>query len=327
MSSLSTKFAWHGNRLLLRNLWLLNGVAGRLTVVDQFSTPGDTVMCGTICRTLKARFPRLRLNVITRNPDLLECDPAIDELNGAKGFCHLAFEYLGILDGRANEGNVLASTLGQVGIRDYEYKARIHLRPAEIEAARHRLGPVDLPVVSINVMSKELVKVWRMDSWQELVRRLQETFTLIQIGDDKEPAFPGVRSFGGTLTKRESMAMIALAKVHIGPDSFLMHAANGLDVPSVIIYGGSRPAACLGYPGNRNLYVQLECSPCWLHTTKNEHCPHEMKCMALIGVDEVHQAVMEQFRGQGPAVETSTPPRSHEREATGRQTDTRGARS
>jgi ADP-heptose:LPS heptosyltransferase len=323
MPPLSTKFAWHGNRLILRNLWLLNTVAGRLTVVDQFSTPGDTVMCGTICRAVKARFPRLRLNVITRNPDLLECDPAIDELNGPKGFCHLAFEYLGILEGRASKGNVLAPTLGAVGIREFKYKARIFLRPEELEAARRRLGPVDRPIVSINVMSKELAKVWRMDYWQELIRRLQEKFTLIQIGDDKEPSFPGVRSFGGKLSKRESMALIALAKVHVGPDSFLMHAANGVDVPSVIIYGGSRPAACLGYAENRNLYVQLECSPCWLHTTRNEHCPHEMKCMTMISVDEVHQAVIEQFQGGAPESKWSTtfPPANPEKPA--RPTETR----
>jgi ADP-heptose:LPS heptosyltransferase len=303
-SSLKERFFWHGNRLLLRNLWLLNFTGGRVTVVDQFSTPGDTLKAATISRIVKQRFPRLKLNLTTRNPDLVETDPAVDELNGPKGFCHVAFEYLGLVDSRGEEGNVLAGTLGQVGIRNYDYQARVHLRSEEIEAARKRLGPVRRPVVSINVMSKELVKVWGLDSWRELVERLRMDFTLVQIGDGKEPVFPGVLSFAGKLTKRESMAMIAMARVHVGPDSFLMHAANGLDVPSVIIYGGSRPAGCLGYLGNRNLYVHLECSPCWLHTTKGENCTHEMKCMRMISVDQVHAAVLELAGAQKERVPT-----------------------
>jgi ADP-heptose:LPS heptosyltransferase len=293
LNDLGRKIEWHGNRWLLRNLWLLNATSGRLTVEDQFGAPGDTLLTASICRIIKRHFPRLRINCITKNADVIHDDPCLTELNGPAGFCHLKFEYLGILEDRASEPNILAPSLADVGIRDYEYKARVYLRPEEVEEARQRLPDLSRPIITINVMSKEEVKVWRLDRWAELVGHLVREFTVVQLGDDKEPIFPGVIPFGGKLSKRESMAMLSLASVHIGPDSFLMHAANGLDVPSVIIYGGARPPSCLGYKENKNLYVELECSPCWLHTTRGESCAHGLKCMDMISVQKVEEAVME----------------------------------
>jgi ADP-heptose:LPS heptosyltransferase len=294
ISSLKGRLAWHANRILLHNLWLLNALGGRLTVEDLFGAPGDTLLTAILCRSLKQNYPRLRINVVTKNADVVQHDPHMDELNGPVGFCHLQFEYLGILEEKASEPNILAPILSDVGILHYEYKARVYLREEEIAAARQRLPETGRPIVTINVMSKEQVKVWRLQSWQELVARLVKDFTVVQLGDATEPAFPEVISFGGKLNKRESMAMLSLARVHVGPDSFLMHAANGLDVPSVIIYGGSRPPSCLGYAANQNLYVQLDCSPCWLHNTRGETCPHDMRCMDLISVDSTYSAVLAQ---------------------------------
>ncbi len=279
-----------------------------MTVIDHFGAPGDTLLTTNVCRILKNKFPRLRINCVTRNADLIELEPAIAEINGPTGFCHLTFEYLGIVDSKAREGNILGASLSLVGIRDYDYKARVYLKPAEVEQARHRVPASGKPVITINVMSKELVKVWHLDHWGELIARLVNDFTVVQLGDDKEPLFPGVIPFGGKLNKRESMAMLSLASAHIGPDSFLMHAANGLDVPSVIIYGGSRPPACLGYRENRNLYVQLECSPCWLQNTRGETCPYEMKCMSAISVDEVDRAVREQASKSRPTPDPARAP-------------------
>jgi ADP-heptose:LPS heptosyltransferase len=298
ISILYKKVSWHINRWLLRRLWILNAIDGRITVIDHFGTPGDTLLAATVCRIIKKNYPRLRINCATHNPDVLQEDPELTEINGNTGFCSVRFEYLGLVDSKATSTNVLASTLHQLGIRHYDYKARVYLTEQEREAARQRV-PANETIISINIMSKELVKVWRMDGWRELVSRLQSEFTIIQVGDDKEPFLPGVISFGGKLTRRESMAVIGTASIHIGPDSFLMHAANGLDVPSVIIYGGSRPAACLGYRENKNLYVQIGCSPCWLHDSMGQLCMHEMECMNMISVDQVYAAVLEILESKG----------------------------
>jgi ADP-heptose:LPS heptosyltransferase len=113
---------------------------------------------------------------------------------------------------------------------------------------------------------------------------------LIQLGDHREPTLDGPISFAGKLTMRQSMAILSKMDVHIGPDSFLMHAANGLDVRSVVIFGGARPVACLGYAENENLETKIGCGPCWISTSHGESCPYSVKCMEMITPESVAAA-------------------------------------
>jgi len=77
---------------------------------------------------------------------------------------------------------------------------------------------------------------------------------------------------------RQSAAILSCAQIFIGPDSLLMHIANGLNIPSLIIFGGSRPAECFGYHQNINLATKPECSPCWIHHGY-EDCKNDLICM------------------------------------------------
>ena len=101
----------------------------------------------------------------------------------------------------------------------------------------------------------------------------------------------GVQRLAGRLSLRESMAVLSHARLHVGGVSFLMHAANGLDVPAVIIYGGRETPANSGYAENENLYTAVECSPCWLHSSLGERCMHGMRCMQAITPAHVADAV------------------------------------
>ena len=87
------------------------------------------------------------------------------------------------------------------------------------------------------------------------------------------------------------MAVLAQSRLHIGPVSFLMHAANGLNVPAVIIYGGRETPANSGYAENENLYTAIECSPCWIHDSRGQVCPRHIECMERITPEEVLAAV------------------------------------
>ncbi len=84
---------------------------------------------------------------------------------------------------------------------------------------------------------------------------------------------------------RESAAILSKALYFIGPNSLLMHIANGLNIPSTIIFGGSRPVDCFGYSDNVNLSSSPECSPCRIHIGY-EACTHNIKCMDTITPDK-----------------------------------------
>lgn len=291
LKTLWEKFHWHANEFLIQHPALLALLGLPLTIVDVFGSPGDTLLTAIVCRELKKRHPRLKLNCVTPNPSLLELDPNISSLNAPEIFCAIPFQYLDLLQSKDAVTNVLKPTMDKLGISDYEYRAQVYLSPQELESAKQRLEDLRRPIISINAMSRERVKVWPLDYWRETVVQLRDLGTVVQLGDSREPELEGVVRFAGKLSMRESMAVLAYARLHIGPDSFLMHAANGVNVPSIIIYGGSRPPACLGYAENINLAVQIECGPCWIHDSHEGKCPYEIKCMDMITPVKVMEAV------------------------------------
>jgi ADP-heptose:LPS heptosyltransferase len=290
----AAKVRWHVNEWMQCHLGLLQLAGGRLSVLDSFGAPGDTLLAATVCRILKENFPALRINLITRWPDLVRNDPCLAEINGSETYFTLRFWYLEMVQRKERSKNVLMETLGKVGIQSYDYRARVHLTPHERREGERKLASirrVGRPLAAFNTMSKEQVKNWPRHSWVELLHRLADDFTLVHLGDDREPVFDQVARFAGQSSMRESMAILGECDVYIGPDSFLMHAANGLDVPSVIIFGGSRPSCCLGYAENVNLYVPMPCGPCWLHDSRGDLCPYNIACMKEVSVDEVKSAV------------------------------------
>ena len=91
--------------------------------------------------------------------------------------------------------------------------------------------------MAICTKSKEPVKNWSESNWSKLIQNLKDNYSIIQLGDDREPTFEGVHQYAGKLSMRESAAILSKANLFIGPDSLLMHVANGLNIPSVIIFG------------------------------------------------------------------------------------------
>ncbi len=271
----------------------LASIGARLTVRDLFSTPGDTLLTATLVRHIKQRHPGLRLNVVTKNPDLLRHDPHIAEINARPGLFVFDFWYLDIQQRRDRVTNILAPAVDALHIGPLDYRARVYLTNAERQAARERLAHLPRPLIAFNTLSAQPVKNWPLAQWQELLPQLAARGSLVHLGDQREPLLPGACRFAGELTLRESMAVLAECALHLGPDSFLMHAANGLDVPSVIIFGGSRTPANLGYAANRNLFAELPCSGCWLTGHPGSECPHDLACMAAIPPAVVLQAAEE----------------------------------
>jgi ADP-heptose:LPS heptosyltransferase len=285
------KIHWHANEFLIQRPGLLARTGMPLTVVDAFGTPGDTLLTATVCRELKKRHPRLKINCVTPNPSLLELDPNINSLNLQPTFCSIQFWYLDLIQGKDATTNVLKPTLDRLGIREYEYRSQVHLSPEELQSGERRLAGLRRPIISINTTSRERVKTWPLDYWRKTVDHLLGLGSVIQLGDSREPVIEGVVRFAGKLSMRDSMAVLAHADLHIGPDSFLMHAANGVRVPAIIIYGGSRPPQCLGYANNVNLFVRIECGPCWIHDSRGGECSYGVKCMDMIAPHMVMEAV------------------------------------
>jgi hypothetical protein len=286
----------HASRWARAHLSWLSRTHARLTVRDLFGSPGDTLLTGSICRHVKQRWPGIRINCVTKNADLLLCDPHVAELNRRPGVFVLDFWYIDLIEHRDNTRHVLAPTLSAIGVETTDYRARVFLTSEERRWARDVLKSTPRPRVAFHQRSAQPVKNWPLRNWDALLPGLRQRGSLVHLGDESEPLHEHVIRFAGRLSRRESMAVLAQCDVLVGPESFLMHAANGLDVPAVVIFGGRTSPVVSGYSVNRNLYTELPCSGCWLSGHPGSECPHELACLEAVSTDDVLEGVDDLLR-------------------------------
>src|SRR3989338_10638556 len=96
-------------------------------------------------------------------------------------------------------------------------------------------------------------------------------------------------SMVGKTTMKSLAAMIKRCHLFITNDSGQMHIAAAVGTPIVAIFGSTDPSEtsplCDKYKIVRK---PVDCSPCW-----KRECPTEHKCMDLIEVSDVMDAVKE----------------------------------
>jgi ADP-heptose:LPS heptosyltransferase len=281
-----SKFRWFQNSRLGSKLPALNNRKKWLTVIDRLGAPGDALITANVIRCIKENYSNLKINCITPHPELIHLDPHIDTINQPETFYSFDSTYWELIVRKEKSQNIIEHNLLRLGLNNYEYKAAYYLSEEEKDWAKQESTQFDKPILAICTKSKETVKNWPEANWLELIQNLKDKFSIIQLGDDKEPFFQGTHRYAGKLSMRESAAILSKANYFIGPDSLLMHIANGLDIPSTIIFGGSRPVGCFGYSKNVNLRSNPQCSPCWIHEGY-ESCGLNLKCMTAISVEEV----------------------------------------
>jgi ADP-heptose:LPS heptosyltransferase len=278
-----SKYRWFSNSRLPSLLPSLHKKRKWLTVVDRLGAPGDALITANVIRCIKKKFTELRINCITPHPELIRLDPNIDSINQPETFYSFDSTYWELIVRKEKNQNIIEHNMLRLGMDKYEYKAAYYLSEEEKIWAKQEITKFEKPILAISTKSKEPVKNWPEANWLELIQNLKANFSTIQLGDDKEPTFEGVHRYAGKLSMRESAAILSKAHYFIGPDSLLMHIANGVDIPSTIIFGGSRPLSCFGYSENVNLGSTQECSPCWIHEGY-ESCKNDLICMNEISV-------------------------------------------
>ena len=281
-----SKYRWLQNSRLPYLLPSLNRRKKWLTVIDRLGAPGDSIITSNVIRCIKEQYPELMINCITPHSELIRLDPNIDSINQPETFYSFDSTYWELIVRKEKSQNIIKHNLQRLGIEQYDYKANYYLSEEEKEWAKQETSKFNKPILAICTKSKESVKNWPEENWLGLIEHLKTHFTIIQLGDHKETVFDNVHRYAGTLSMRKSAAILSKANFFIGPDSLLMHIANGLNIPSVIIFGGSRPVDCFGYPENINLDYTPRCSPCWIHDL-HESCNHDIKCIKAISKNRV----------------------------------------
>lgn len=287
-----SKFRWFINKRKRKFLPLINILGLNFTVIDGFGAPGDTILTSIVIQNLKKKYKKLKLRLITQNPSLVKYDSSISYVNAPETFFSEVSWYLEIRTERNGQRNVLSETFHKLGINDFDYNAKIYLSEKEMSWAKNELPERHARNrIAFNCLSNELVKNWPFENWSNLIKSLPE-FEWVQLGDHCEPHIINTIRCAGKYTKRQSMALLAECDLFVGPDSFLGHAASGIGIASIIIFGGSRTIKNLGYKKNINLEYLPPCHSCWIHRKEDGDCKNDLICLRQITVEQVKANIL-----------------------------------
>ena len=262
---LFSKYRWWKNQKVSKKLPYINKKSGWLTVINRLGARGDTLITANVIKCIKDVYENLKINCITPFEELILYDPFIETLNRPESFYSFDSSYFELIVRNEQNENIVCHNLKRLGIDKYKYKSTFHLLAKEINWAKEQLSEFKKPLIAISTRSKESVKNWPLANWIETINSISDKSTIIQLGDSSELEFAGVVRYAGKLSMRESAAILSRCRLFVGPDSLLMHIANGLDLKSIIIFGNARPVNCLGYPENINLTGSKQSKGTWMH--------------------------------------------------------------
>jgi ADP-heptose:LPS heptosyltransferase len=150
------------------------------------------------------------------------------------------------------------------------------------------------------------LKQWDPEKWQEVVYRLNDKITFVQVGAKEHSHKPlnGVLSLLGETDIRQLIRLSYHCEGALSHVSMLLHMMSAWGKPCVCVAGGRESATWESY--NDTIYLdtvgQLMCclhGACW--KSKANDCPNMIgdfpKCMDMISVDDVVNAVERFYMG------------------------------
>ncbi len=178
----------------------------------------------------------------------------------------------------------------------------------KVQSLLERHGLKNEPFIVIHPGPTWLVKQWPVTAWNELVDGLKARgFTKIvqvgvgignysNLGASDTFLVRDVISLVDQLSLEESLVLISLSKLFVGVDSGLLHAAASFRVPAVGVWGATSPRFLFNEEEARAFVISpVECQGCH-HRLPRLHwmsgCPHDIRCMKEIAVEEVLQACL-----------------------------------
>jgi len=187
---------------------------------------------------------------------------------------------------------------------------RLFPREEDRNWAQRRLEELNLPdgalLIGINPgAAYGLAKCWPPGRFGELGKRLAEKWkaAVLIFGREEERDIAGgiTKSSGGKgfdFTGKTRLlqlaALLERCRLLVTNDTGPMHVAAAVGTPVVAIFGSTDPVAT-GPWGESHVVVKknVECSPCLKRV-----CPTDHRCMELITVDEVEEAVSKKLEEQ-----------------------------
>lgn len=206
-------------------------------------------------------------------------------------------------DDRRMIGFEYRALIAHLGGAPDSYRLDLAVSGSAREAAQALLGTLgvaaDAPVAVLCPFTTRPQKHWFEDRWAELARALRaDGFVPVMLGGPGDAdaaarisaqADNALVNLAGRLPLDQSVAVIERCKLLIGVDTGLTHMGSALRVPTVALFGSTRPYLDTGLISTRVLYTALACSPCHRHPT----CSGRFDCMREHPVAEVRSVALQ----------------------------------
>ncbi len=266
----------------------LNALPQNLVAIGLVEHIGDIIACEPVARYVRNLYPDSYIVWVTKPSyrDLIDSNPYINETYAVSCLTEWIFlKNSGLFDevfdlhiqkrvcptcdlpleknvGRIditlenyyNHGNLLSAFCQNAGLPILTDAPQLYIRDYE----KQRVDNLKLPenYVVFHCLSNEYTRDWNDDNWIALARRIKAKWNLkiVEVGHrsvlSKDNTLNAV-NLCGALTILETAEVVKKAKIFVGIDSAIAHAANAVNTYGIILLGEYRAfKKYLPYSGN-----------------------------------------------------------------------------
>lgn len=254
-------------------------------VIIQDGGVGDAICASSMIESAKRFYPEKILVVGSSHPEVLELNPYIDHLYhlGSPGDLFEKWvkplNWFGSVIKRdiynACAHKLFPGPLAMIWCYLYgvpylgDDHVKIFLSEKEEKDAIDFLKTFPRPVVIVHGTGAKLTfdpkvqitpnKDYFYDYWAEIVKELAKDYDVVQIGGPNEEQIPGVTTYMmGTISIRQTAALIKHSLTHVCIDSICNHLSAGVGNKGVVLFGRSNPYIA-GHRSNVNVWVDGSC--------------------------------------------------------------------
>tara|TARA_B100000989_G_scaffold97535_1_gene71006 strand:+ start:1945 stop:2775 length:831 start_codon:yes stop_codon:yes gene_type:complete len=128
---------------------------------------------------------------------------------------------------------------------------------------------------------------WGIKKWQSFINIYKNEYLFIQSIFRGSELLDGIYSFKANF--REACSVIKNCDYLIGMEGGFTHASAALSKKGLFIYGGYIDPKVIGYSQNKNIYIDINGSPCGMKIP----CNHCKKCNEIITVEMISKKFLE----------------------------------
>jgi len=288
------------NRLLFRSRWigyLLTKKFGMRTVIFcRTMSIGDVFLLMPVIKAWKEKNPNDAIVVMTLTPHAIEGREDIDGIVkvGTPLPCDvfMNFDYSYEKDFMKH---IVDSYARIAGVEVKSKIAELMIPEQTYQDVDKFLQHVEGPFVVFELSDSWGGKQWPEYNYAELAERLQKDgFKIIGVGKTNFPRVVNCDiNLVNCLDVFETSAVMSRAKFLVSNEGLLVHLAQSMFLPAVVMYGTTRPEYC-NEPSDLLEYVvsPAACQGC-RHTHQagtSIYCERQFACMEMITVDMVYDA-------------------------------------